>query len=68
MFEKQQLIGNGFALPQRHELLLQVHAVLVRDETQVPKLADAHHFTRTKGKRQRPRFDSVKPSGVNSMV
>jgi hypothetical protein len=43
MFEKQQLIGNRFVLPQLHELLLQPHAVLVRDELKVAKLTNAHN-------------------------
>src|SRR5205823_4120003 len=47
MFEQEKLVGDGFLLPQLHELLLQPHAVLVRDEMEVAKLADAHRVANT---------------------
>ena len=43
MLQQQELIGDRVLLPQLHEPLLQLRAVLVRDEIEIAKLAGAHH-------------------------
>ena len=50
VLEQQKLIGDHLLLPQLHELLLQPHAVLVRDEMKVAELTHAHQRANTRGR------------------